>query len=63
MHMSKKQGEHGYDMPRKLIGTPTVPSLVSCLSFNEIPGFVNAHTVNIANFVTELNPVALVGRF
>ena len=42
---------------------PVAVSLVCCLSLDEIPGLVDAHAVDIADLVAELNPVALVSRF
>ena len=46
-----------------IISAPVAVSLVCCFSLDEIPGLVDTHTVNIADLVTKLNPIALVGGF
>ena len=57
-----RQSEHGYDRSKNLIvGTPVAASFVCRFSLNEIPSLVDTHTVNIADLVTELNSVTLVG--
>ena len=46
-----------------IISAPVAISLVRRFSLDEIPGLVDAHTVNVADLVTKLNPVAFVGGF